>query len=90
MYGKDYFMLSQSPNGRTNVETVLLDANELRFAADRSLTIHMSHEPPAVAEARTNWLPAPEDQFALIMRVYVPTQAALDGSYRLPNVERAQ
>jgi len=35
----------------------------------------MSHELPADAEARRNWLPSPEDQFALIVRAYVPTQA---------------
>ena len=29
-------------------------------------------------------------QFVLIVRAYVPTQAILDGSYKLPNVERAK
>jgi hypothetical protein len=88
MYDKDYFMLPQSPNGRTNIGTVNLDANELKFASDGSLTITMSHEPPADPEARANWLPAPEGQFALIVRAYVPTQPILDGSYKLPNVQR--
>jgi hypothetical protein len=88
MYDKDYFMLPKSPNGRTNVGTVSLDANELKFGADGSLTIHMSHEQPTDADARANWLPAPEGQFALIVRAYVPTQVILDGSYTLPNVER--
>jgi hypothetical protein len=60
MYDKDYFMLPQSPNGRTNVGTVSLDADELKFATDGSLTITMSHEQPADPEARANWLPAPE------------------------------
>jgi hypothetical protein len=43
---------------------------------------------PADADARTNWLPAPEGQFALIVRTYVPMQPVQDGSYKLPNVER--
>jgi hypothetical protein len=30
----------------------------------------------------------PEEQVALIVRAYVPTQPLLDGSYKLPNVER--
>jgi len=60
MYDKDYFMLPNSPNGRTNIGTVSLDANELQFAADGSLTITMSHEEPTDAAARTNWLPAPD------------------------------
>jgi hypothetical protein len=89
MYDKDYFMLPNSPNGRTNIGTVSLDANELKFDGDGSLTITLSHDQPATTEARANWLPAPEGQFALIVRAYVPTQPVLDGSYRLPNVERA-
>jgi hypothetical protein len=88
MYDKEYFMLPKSPNDRTNVGTVSLDANELKFAKDGSLTITMSHAEPTDAEARTNWLPAPEGQFALIVRTYVPTQPLLDGSYKLPNVQR--
>jgi len=88
MYDKDYFMLPDSPNGRTNIGTVSLDANELTFAADGSLTITLSHEQPTDATARANWLPAPEGQFALIIRAYVPEQTILDGRYKLPNVER--
>ncbi len=88
MHDKDYFMLAKPPNGRTNIGTKNLDAKELEFAADGSLTITMSHEPPADATARANWLPAPDGQFAVIVRTYVPTQPILDGSYKLPNVER--
>jgi hypothetical protein len=88
MYDKDYFMLPDSPNGRTNIGTVNLDATELEFAADGSLTIHLAHEQPADADTQANWLPAPEGQFTLIIRAYVPTQPILDGSYTFPNVGR--
>jgi hypothetical protein len=89
MYDQDYFMLANSPNGRTNIGTVSLDANELKFAGDGSLTITIAHTQPVDTTARANWLPAPEGQFALIVRAYVPTQSVQDGSYKLPNVERA-
>jgi hypothetical protein len=89
MYDRDYFMLPNSPNGRTNIGSVSLDADELKFGKDGSLTIHLSREEPKDADARANWLPAPEGQFALIIRAYVPTQPLLDGSYKLPNVARA-
>ena len=36
---------------------------------------------PADSVARANWLPAPEGQFALIVRAYVPTQPVQNGSY---------
>lgn len=88
MYDRDYFMMPTSPNGRHNIGTVNLDANELAFGADGSLTLVLSHEEPADAEGRANWLPAPDDQFALLLRTYVPNEAILSGSYVLPNVER--
>jgi hypothetical protein len=89
MYDQDYFMPATSPNGRHNIGTVNLDANELAFAPDGSLTLHLSHKPPTDQVAQANWLPAPEGQFALIVRAYVPTQPLLDGTYKLPNVQRA-
>jgi hypothetical protein len=88
MYDSEYFMLADSPNGRTNVGTVNLDADELTFAPDGSLTITMSQAQPDDAVARTNWLPAPDGQFALLVRAYVPTPPVLEGSYTLPNIER--
>jgi hypothetical protein len=39
--------------------------------------------------ADLDWLPAPEGQFALIIRAYVPTQPILDGSYKFPDVKRS-
>ncbi len=88
MYDRDYFMLADAPDGRTNIGTATLDAGELSMADDGSLTIHLSHQPPADPDARANWLPAPDDQFALIVRAYVPGPAVLDNSYTLPDVRR--
>ena len=90
MYDKDYFMMPDSANGRTNIGTVSLDAKELKFNEDGSLTLTLSKEEPADPTTKANWLPAPEGQFALIVRAYVPTKPILDGSYKLPNVERKQ
>jgi hypothetical protein len=90
MYDRDYFMLPDSANGRTNIGTVNLDANELKFAADGALTLVISHAEPKTAEARANWLPAPEGQFALMVRAYAPTAPVQDGRYKLPNVERVK
>ena len=88
MYDRDYFMLPDPPNGRNNIGTVSLDANELKFAPDGSLTLTMSRSEPTEADAKANWLPTPEGQFALIVRAYVPTQPILDNSYKLPNVAK--
>ena len=45
-------MLPEPPNGRTNIGTVNLDANELKFAADGSLTLHLSHDEPTDADGQ--------------------------------------
>lgn len=89
MYDRDYYMMPTSPNGRHNIGTVNLDANELIFADDGSLTLYLSSDAPAGAAGKANWLPAPADQFALLVRAYVPTEAILDGRYKLPDVTRA-
>ena len=68
MYDKDYFMLPDPPEGRTNLGTVNLDADQLSFAEDGSLTLTLAHDAPTEAAAMANWLPAPEGQFALIIR----------------------
>lgn len=88
MYDADYYMLARSPNGRTNLGTVNLDANELLFADDGSLTLTLSSAEPSDATAKANWLPAPAGQFALLLRAYVPGAPLLSGEYVLPEVVR--
>jgi hypothetical protein len=90
MYDQDYYMLASSPNGRTNLGTVNLDADELVFADYGSLTLTLSNHEPADPTARANWLPAPDGQFALLVRTYVPTEQVLSGAYALPEVKRTK
>lgn len=56
-------------------------------ADDGSLTVHLGEERPADLAA-ANWLPAPEGDFRLVLRLYAPGRAVLDGSYEIPAVER--
>ena len=60
----------------------------LVYAEDGSLTITIQHEQPQDAAAQANWLPAPEGPFYLVMRIYWPEQAALDGTWTPPPVKR--
>ncbi|WP_136476349.1 DUF1254 domain-containing protein [Pseudomonas sp. DG56-2] len=53
--------------------------------ADGTLTVVIQKDRPADT---SNWLPAPEGDFNLTMRFYGPASSVLDGSYRLPAVER--
>ncbi|MCY1430610.1 hypothetical protein D9M71_465600 [compost metagenome] len=57
----------------------------LKPAADGSLTLLIQNEKP---QDTANWLPAPDGPFNLTMRFYGPASSVLDGSYRLPAVQR--
>lgn len=53
---------------------------------DGSLTISIQRDEPESARDRANWLPAPDGPFYLVMRLYLPGAAALDGSWEPPPV----
>jgi len=55
---------------------------------DGSLTIHVQRDEPTTAEGRANWLPAPAGRFYLVLRLYLPDDAALDGSWEPPSIVR--
>lgn len=63
------------------------DRDALKFNADGSLTLLIQHEAPAEG-LESNWLPAPEGSFNLMMRLFWPRPAALDGSWHTPAVRR--
>jgi hypothetical protein len=61
---------------------------DLHHAADGSLTLTASATPPADADLRTNWLPAPGGPFSLYLRAYWPEPPILDGTWTPPPVTR--
>jgi hypothetical protein len=63
------------------------DRDPLRFNSDGSLTLIIQHERPAPA-MESNWLPAPAENFTLIMRLYWPRNEVINGSWEPPRVER--
>lgn len=59
----------------------------LRYEADGSLEIEISHEQPA---STANWLPAPDGPFQLTLRFYLPQRPILDAEYTVPSVRRVR
>jgi len=55
---------------------------------DGSLTLYIQAKSPG-PDKESNWLPAPEDDFFLQMRLYEPAEQVLSGAYQLPQVIRA-
>ncbi len=82
MYSTSQFLV-KNPIGRH----ALGDRDPLRYNADGSLDIYLQHADPG-ADKRANWLPAPPDGFSLVMRLYSPKQAVIDGSWSPPPVVR--
>jgi hypothetical protein len=66
---------------------VVSDHDSLSFGDDGSLTLYVQHESPG-RDRESNWLPAPADSFNLVLRLYWPTRAILDGEWRPPAIER--
>jgi hypothetical protein len=65
------------------------DRDKLKFDDDGSLTLYVQNESPG-KDKESNWLPAPGDEFNLIMRLYWPKKEALDGTWKPPAVERVK
>lgn len=65
------------------------DRDKLQIGADGSLTLYVQKESPG-KEKESNWLPAPSDEFNLVMRLYWPEKEILDGTWKPPAVERVK
>ena len=61
----------------------------LQYNADGSLTIYAGATSPGT-DKETNWLPAPDGAFSLYIRAYWPEQAALDGTWKPPIIEKVK
>lgn len=81
LYGEDRFFTANEA-GRYAVGD---RTPGLRKEADGTLVIPIAHARPAVD---ANWLPAPQGNFYLILRLYHPTAGFMAGEYRIPAVRR--
>jgi hypothetical protein len=59
----------------------------LVVSKDGKLILHISREPPA-DELRNNWLPAPKDEFYLVLRAYLPGKELVDQTWEPPAIVR--
>lgn len=64
------------------------DRDPLKYNDDGSLELWIQHSQPDGDDS--NWLPTPPDTFAVTMRLYVPKPEFLNGSWKLPGIERVQ
>ncbi len=63
------------------------DRDKLKLNPDGSLDLYIQHESPG-KDKESNWLPAPNDSFNLVLRLYWPKKSALDGTWAPPPVKQ--
>jgi hypothetical protein len=59
----------------------------LKYGDDGSLTIYLQKTSPG-KDKESNWLPAPDEPFYLLFRMYEPSREVLNGRYKIPPVKR--
>ena len=64
------------------------DTQGLTYAPDGSLTLYIQAEQPHGAPLG-NWLPSPAGAFSVALRLYLPQQPALEGTWFPPGLEKA-
>jgi hypothetical protein len=55
---------------------------------DGSLSVYVQPRPPAARDRRTNWLPAPDGRFQLVLRLFWPMTDALARGWSPPPLTR--
>lgn len=75
--------LVDNPLGRAAIGNM---AEKVQPNADGSLTVYIQRDAPEKAK-EANWLPAPEGDFFLVMRMYQPEQRMVRGEYIVPPVQ---
>ncbi|MEX6686418.1 DUF1254 domain-containing protein [Danxiaibacter flavus] len=84
MYDPEGFMIKNPIN-----RNAIGDRSNLKTNADGSTDIFIQHNSPG-KDKESNWLPAPEGAFNVLMRVYWPKQEILSGAWKAPGIMKAK
>jgi len=85
MYNAQYFFVDNPLNRYT-----LSQRNKLKTNADGSTDLYIQADSPG-KDKESNWLPAPIDDFVLMMRLYWPKEkdpSILNGTWKVPGVKK--
>jgi hypothetical protein len=83
MYDEPQSLLVANPLNRYLINSPMLP--QLTRDADGGLTLIIQNESPG---KEANWLPAPKGPFSMIMRLYWPKEAATEGKWKQPPLQR--
>ncbi len=83
LYDTDGYLLDNPLNRYS-----LSDRNpDLKFNRDGSLDLHVQHTEPDASIA-SNWIPAPDDEFTLTLRAYLPKKELLELKWEIPPIQK--
>jgi hypothetical protein len=86
MYEEPASLLVANPLDRYLLNSPMLP--QFKRDADGGLTLIVQNESPG-KDKEANWLPAPKGPFSMIMRLYWPKEAATEGKWKQPPLQRA-
>ncbi|MEA3278401.1 MAG: DUF1214 domain-containing protein, partial [Pseudomonadota bacterium] len=85
MYDGKTQLFIDNPLDRYLLSSVTLD--QFKLEKDGSLVLYIGKDSPG-QDLESNWLPAPDGPFYMVMRLYGPEQAALDGRWTPPKAKK--
>jgi hypothetical protein len=85
MYELPASLLTENPIDRYLINSQM-EPNLVRDV-DGGITLYIQHESPG-KDKESNWLPAPQGPFFMVLREYWPKPEALNGSWKVPQVVR--
>ncbi|MDL2223304.1 DUF1254 domain-containing protein [Bacteroidales bacterium OttesenSCG-928-M11] len=83
MYNKSGFLVENDYS-----RYCLSSRMELESEDDGSIVMYIGKDLPKSGKT-TNWLPAPDEQFYLVFRIYGPDEDTISGKYSLPGVVKS-
>jgi hypothetical protein len=87
MYDGKTQLFIDNPLDRYLLNSTMMD--QFQMARDGSLTVYIQKDSPGKAN-ESNWLPAPDGPFYMVMRLYGPEAEALEGVWSPPGLVRTR
>ena len=85
MYKMPESLLTENPLNRYLLNSPMI--SDFEKDSDGGITLYIQNESPG-KDLETNWLPAPDGSFSMILRLYWPKAAALSGAWKEPKLQR--
>ncbi len=80
-YGKDGYIMDNELS-----RYIINDESDVKYNSDGSLDILVQKSEPLDKTMKNNWLPVNDEEFTLMMRVYLPEEDILSGKWNAPQV----